>query len=173
MVVGNGGSTSATLKLGLRELNAASAGGSSSNTKTYVVKSDGILVNGQTGSGTIKWSNGTALDTVFRLVGGTAIMNDRIDELPLLGDAGDFVSFEAVGSTFTFDKGGVEGYFNDASDVTGAFGDSFRVDGALSGNGSLNLTDDGSAWTITAVPEPSSLAFLGLGTLLFARRRRA
>lgn len=171
VVVGDGDVNAATVNLLLRELNNTAVGGSLSNTMTYTVYSDGTLVNGQ--GSTLKWSNSAGLDTVMRLIGGASIINGVVDEATILGDADDYVSFEDYGSTFTFDKGGA-GFFDEASDITTAYGDSFRLGGGLNdGNAALQLTDNGSSWTIEAVvPEPGSLALLGLGGLCVLRRRR-
>ncbi|MFK7789804.1 MAG: hypothetical protein AB8C95_09980, partial [Phycisphaeraceae bacterium] len=107
VVVGDGDANAAVLNLFLYELNAGTStiGGSPSpnDTKTYVVNSDGTLVNGQLGSSgnstDLTWSNNATLDTVMRLLGGTSIIDVAIDEASILDDAGDYVSFEALGST--------------------------------------------------------------------------
>jgi hypothetical protein len=148
--------------------------GGTTGTKTYVINADGTLASAR--GGVHNWSNGATYDTVMRVIGGTVSITGELQESQVTGDADDYVSFEAIGSTFTFTIGTADGRFNDASDVTNAFGDSFRLGGALnSGNAALQLTDGGASWTVTAVavvPEPASFALLSAGGLLLGFRRR-
>jgi len=157
MTVGDGdGTTAASVSSGLSMLNA---GGTA--TKTYVVHSDGTLIignNRQNNAGYTIWSGGNSagsdsLDTVIQIIGGTVI-SGKIYETPLTGDAGDYASFEALGSTLTFDMGTEGVSFGSLSDVTDQFGGSFRLGGALSSaNAELQATydDANSTFTVTAV----------------------
>jgi len=169
MVVGNGNATADIANLNIINWNHDGTNG----TKTYLVNSDGLLASARGGNHV--WSNGANLDTVMRLVGGAVNITGQFFESHITGDAGDYVSFEDFGSTFTFTKGDAAGKFDDALDITNAFGDSFRLGGSLnSGNAALGLTDGGSTWTIgiTAIPEPEPALLGSLGLLLLLRRRR-
>ncbi len=157
MTVGDGdGTTAASLSTGLSMLNA---GGTA--TKTYVVNSDGTLRfgnNTKNNPGYAIWSGtssagSTGYDTVIQIIGGTVI-SGMIYETPLTGDTGDYASFEAIGSTLTFDKGAAGVSFGSLADVTAQFGDSFRLGGALSSaSAELQATydDANSTFTVTAV----------------------
>ncbi len=136
-----------------------------SSLKTYVVNADGTLSFGQNAT----WSHNSGRDAVVQLLGGAVTSSNSITGL--IGDTGDYVSFEAAGSTFT---AGFGGSFVLGTDVTGEFGDSFRLGGALASDGStLSYTDNGnSTFTVGVVPEPSTTALLGLGGLALILRRR-
>jgi MYXO-CTERM domain-containing protein len=167
MEVGDGDATAAVANLNVVDWNDANGD------KTYVVYSDGTLASAR--GGNQNWSSG-GNDTVMRLIGGAFVTNGALDEADLLTDANDYVTFEAIGSTFTFNKGGA-GWFKDASDVTSGFGDAFRLAGGLnSSNAELLLIDNGASWTVTVqevvVPEPASLAAGLVGLTLIAGRRR-
>lgn len=158
MIVGDGNlTTSAIANLGYRNLNRDPNG-----IKTYVVNSDGTLnVVGQITA----FSFDGAKDTVIQLNGGSFTVGGLINS-NLTNDPGDFISFNAVGSTFTADFGG---QFADLATVIGQFGDSL-VDNSGSG---LLATDNGDgSFTVSVIPEPASLVLLGMGSLLIASRRR-
>lgn len=167
MEVGDGDATAAVANLNINQWNEADGD------KTYVIYADGTLASDR--GGNHDWSNG-GNDTVMRIIGGAVNINGAFEEADLLADANDYVTFEALGSTFTFNKGAA-GWFDNASDVTGGFGDAFRLAGALnSSNAELLLTDNGSTWTVTVqevvIPEPASLAMGLFGLTLIAGRRR-
>jgi hypothetical protein len=135
-----------------------------SNLKTYVVNADGTLSFGAN----FEWSNSASQDAVLQLLGGAVTSSSTISGLT--DDTGDYVSFEAAGSTFT---AGFGGSFVDETAVTDAFGDSFRLGGALALDGStLSYKDNGGTFTVSVVPEPSTTALLGLGGLALILRRR-
>lgn len=169
VVVGDGDGTAAVANMNLQNWNHGGGAG----TKTYVINSDGTLASARNAD--YNWSNGTGQDTVMRLIGGTVNFTGRIKENTILSDSGDYVVFEDFGSTFTFAQGASDGLFNDSTDVTDAFGDSFRLGGSLnSGNAALQLTDGGTTWTIDviAIPEAEAVILCLLSSCLLLRRRR-
>jgi hypothetical protein len=113
------------------------------------------------------FSSGGSNDAQLTLNGGTFISSGTVTGLDS-GDADDFVSFEALGSSFTAVYGGD---FTTVADVNNAVtaGVHFKD---TTGNG-LVVTDNGGSFTITVIPEPASLAMGLVGlTLIAARRRR-
>jgi hypothetical protein len=142
-------------------------------TKFYVVNSDGNL---NVTRSITKWSDSSAKDAAIRIIGGTVTVSGTITEANLTGDAGDYVAFEDYGSTFTFDKGTIGTSFGQASDVSTHFGDSFRLAGALATdpNALLQVAEDAGKFTVSVaqIPEPASLALVGLGGLMMIARRR-
>lgn len=135
-------------------------------TLTYLINADGTLhLNNQF---QIQQDN-----TTIRLNGGFFDGTGQIVTAGLTNVGSNYFSFEALGSTFTLNYGG---QLANATAVTDAFGDSFRLGGslALDPNASLTFTDNGTSFTIgvSLIPEPASLALLGMGTLLIASRRR-
>lgn len=172
-VVGDGDATAATLNLNILNWNAGDGG--VAGAKTYVVNSDGTLASARTGTNI--WSSSLSLNTVMRLIGGTATLTGSLREVGLTDDVSSYISFEQLNSSFTFAKGAA-GSFDEATDVTAAFGDSFRLGGSLnSGNAALALADGGTTWTITAIaaiPEPSAAMLFSVCLLAgLSRRRRA
>ena len=88
----------------------------------------------------------------------------------LAGDAGDFVRFDAIGSTFTaeFGDGSTTNFLNLAA-VNAEFGASFINNTA----GTMISADNGDgSFTVSIIPEPGSLALLGIGGLMLGLRRR-
>ena len=144
MVVGDGDATAAVANFNVMNWNQ----GGTTGTKTYVVNSDGTLASAR--GGTHNWSNGATYDTVMQLLGGAVNITGQLQESQITADAGDYVTFDAAGSTFKFTKGTAAGRFDDDTDVTGAFGDSFRLGGSLNTDGLFILSDDGTNWTISA-----------------------
>jgi len=133
--------------------------------KTYILNADGTLQI----DANFTW--GSVNDVVANLLGGS-INSDGAVSSGLASNATNFVSFQSVDSSFTAAFGGE---FTTATEVTDEFGSSFRLGGALASDpgASLQYTDnlDGT-FTVSAVPEPGSLALLAAGGLLIASRRR-
>ena len=165
MVIGDGDGTSAVMNFNVTNWNH----GGTTGTKTYLIYSDGTLASAR--GGTHNWSNGASYDTVMRILGGAVDITGQLQESQLTADAGDYVIFEEFGGTFTFTKGSVVGNFDDATDITNAFGDSFRLGGSAT-SGSLQLIDNGTSWTVTAIPEPGALTLASLGPIGIALYRR-
>ena len=123
-----------------------------SSTKTYVVNADGNLLMGTS----FTWATGNA---VVSLLGGAMNVNGSING-GLTNDANDYVSFEALGSTFTAAFGG---QLPDVAAVEANIGagKSFRATTGLN----LELTDNGTTFTITAGGPPISTP----GTLIYGK----
>lgn len=57
--------------------------------------------------------------------------------------------------------------------ITGSFGDNYNITGLADGlTGVIEYDDDGMFLAVNAVPEPSSVLFLGLSSLALLRRQR-
>jgi len=98
LVVGDGDmTTAAILNSAWYNLNRDPGG-----TKTYVVNADGTF---NVTRNITSWSSGSAKDAVIRLVGGTMTVDGYIGNY-LTDDSGDYVTFEAAGSSFTAKFGG-------------------------------------------------------------------
>jgi hypothetical protein len=136
--------------------------------KTYLINADGTMKFNA--NFTFGQSN-----TVVRLLGGDVDGIGRTVTDGFTNNGSNYVSFEALSSTFTLNYGGQLG---NAAAVTDEFGDSFRLGGSLASDPDieLTLTDNGTSFTVgvqsTAIPEPASVAMGLMGlTLVMARRR--
>lgn len=133
-----------------------------SSSKSYVVNADGTLA---LGADVLNWSSGGGLTTVARLVGGTMNISGAVNG-NLTNVAGNYVNFEAPGSTFTASYGG---QFADLTAVSGQIGDSFKD---TTGFGLAAIDNGGTTFTVSVVPEPSAALLGALGLLALLRRRR-
>lgn len=128
---------------------------------TYNINADGTL---QINAGFL-WSSGSN-NMVANLFGGSIISTGAVTS-GLKADANSFMSFQSAASSFTAAFGGE---FADLTEVTSQFGVSFLND---TGSGFLSAVDNGSTFTVSVIPEPSSFALtmVALGGVLLRRRR--
>ncbi len=132
-----------------------------------LVNADGTLLNDRN-IGT--WGE-SSIPVQLTINGGTVDFSGRIDG-GLTNQANSYFSFNAYGSTFTADLGG---QLADETTVRNQFGDSFRLGGSLASDldAELHFTNNGDgSFTVSVIPEPGSLALLGLGGLMIGLRRR-
>ena len=107
---------------------------------------------------------GSFNDVVANLLGGSINSVGSVTS-GLDSNASNFVSFQSADSTFTAAFGGE---FANLAAVTAALGDSFKD---TTGYG-LTAVDNGTTFTVSVIPEPSTTALLGLGGLALILRRR-
>ena len=133
------------------------------NDMSWIVEADGTLNISNPGS-TLDFAYSSTRCVDFTLNGGSVNFSKAIQ---LDGYADNYFDFNADTSTVTASYGGS---FADINAVTTAInGNNHFLDST--GNG-LIATDNGSTFTVSVAPEPGSLALLGLGGFLVARRRR-
>ena len=136
----------------------------------FQVASDGTLTLDGNGSGGALWlSYDTGRRVEVLLDGGSFTTPDPLEMLRNSTDLGpSFFDLRVIGSTVTADFG-VD--FADIDAVRAATGDglTFRSSTMVTLSAEDNM--DGT-FTVTAVPEPGSLALLGFGGLMLGLRRR-
>jgi hypothetical protein len=85
-----------------------------------------------------------------------------LDKQNLLGT---YVQFDAIGSSFTFAKGGI---YADLDALTTDANNHLRAASGLT----LQKVDNGTTFTVTAIPEPATIGMLGLGAIITFLIRR-
>ena len=137
----------------------------------FVIEADGTLTVNRGGAGALVLAYGSGREVEVTLNGGAFITPDAIDTERNTAEIGaSFFDLTAAGSTVTAAFGTD---FPDLATVSGAIGDglTFRSSTALPLSSVDNL-DGTFTVSAAAIPEPASLALLGLGSLLIAGRRR-
>jgi hypothetical protein len=165
-IVGDGDMTTlAVANTGFTELNRDPNG-----LKTYTVNADGTLIFRN--NVTAFTNDGNQKQARVNLFGGTVRFDGTINN-HLTNAANNYISFNALGSTFTADFGG---QLPDISTIEAQLGNSFRFGGSLIGdpNVFLDTTDNGNGTfsIIAAIPEPSTALLSAFGILALLRRRR-
>jgi probable HAF family extracellular repeat protein len=158
---------------GMQSLSLLSPGDSGSS--AWGVNANGTVVAGSSGSTAVIWTNGVVQD-IGMLPGATnAIAYTLSDDCALVGGY-SFFGFEATATLWSQTLGTVDlnAYLPTIGvDLTGWELDYTRdisADGTtIVGDGLFN--GELRSWVVT-IPSPSSVALLGLGGLMAARRRR-
>ena len=137
-------------------------------THNFIVNSDGILNfldDGWADNQLNFYRQPNNRYATLEIAGGAVNAALPIKNLTL--DDKSYVEFTALGGTFTAKFG------NDFADIA-AVRSGIGTTSFIAGTGlSLAATDNGdNTFTVTAVPEPSSIAFLLVGLGMMARRRR-
>lgn len=133
--------------------------------KTYIINADGTL---KFNANFIFGQNNSRI----RLLGGAVDGSGRTVTGDLINNGSNYVIFESFDSTFTLNYGG---QLANAAAVTDAFGDSFRLGGALESDPNAQLSivsDNGTTFVVGVIPEPSSALLLISGLGFFCLRRR-
>ena len=132
--------------------------GYADNQKGFVTQNNGSILVGDE----LKMEFGS----VFTIAGGSLTANRLTIVNTNPGE--DYVNFLTSGT------GGTMYFRSDYVSELNTFitnGD-IRIDGATANLSDFNISYDGSKTSISAVPEPSSVALLGLGGLALLMRRR-
>ncbi|MDF7823575.1 PEP-CTERM sorting domain-containing protein [Pontiellaceae bacterium B12227] len=131
-----------------------------SSTATYLVKSDGTL----NFAGDIGLYNDNNKDGVLQLDGGAIVATGTIDAR-FNNIAESYVEFLSEGGAITAAYGGAYADFTAVlADASGNFIDT--------NGGGLEFTNNGTTFTVTAIPEPATLGLVMAfgGGILFVRR---
>jgi len=131
-------------------------------TNTYQVLSDGALTFNQ--GLDFQYSDRNNRNSIFSIDGGSVSSTGSINYLL---DNLSYVEFTAAGGSFSAAYGGSYSTLTDIQTAVST-NDAWEASSGLS----LQVTDNGTGFTVTAVPEPSSTALLGLGGLALLLRRR-